>query len=416
MTTTEPTFELIPLNVQVRGEIVHSNLSDFCEGVRSYLAQIQRDLKTDADFGLAEVQVKHLSDTEAKVKLTKEKALAGALPLQQLLSALDDAAGEIRDARLNLEKQIKTRKETLKGELIAEYVAKIVHPWRDCYERNCQEAVKGKRTIETMRSALEKVSDGANKLLAENRATLAAFDKDHREILLEGKVRMEMELEDPALLVQRLGSLVTQARLAREREEAERKAKEATEALRASQGAKEIVKTPEEWCRIKGIEIIDPDGWSGPDGRSWEDCICETEFDRRAIRCTQKVHWQPAGNASEPPNHPWTPEQRAQFLKVLDTIEAGIKDMTPEQLQECMIKLSGAKIAKEPATEPLPESTLQLKTVLLTGQKATMAKILLDSFATIKAARARLTDPDTVKKTQVFAEGVGVLWNDFLQP
>lgn len=239
-TTQEPTFEILPLSCTVKGEVISSNLRAFCESVTTALSQIQRDLVTDADFGRAEIQVKALNDAESNVKAAKEKALAGALPLQQLLATLDDAAEEIRQARLGLEKQIKDRKATLRSELVAEYLAKIQHPWRKNFEPNALEAVKGKRTLETMRSALEKVSDAANQRLGTNRAILAAFEKEHgATIILEGRAKMEMELEDPALLEQRLDSLLRIATERREREAAEKSRQDAEAALRASQVAQE---------------------------------------------------------------------------------------------------------------------------------------------------------------------------------
>jgi hypothetical protein len=33
-------------------------------------------------------------------------------------------------------------------------------------------------------------------------------------------------------------------------------------------------------------DIYDPDGWRGPNGRSFDDPITEEEFDRRYIQCT----------------------------------------------------------------------------------------------------------------------------------
>ena len=45
-------------------------------------------------------------------------------------------------------------------------------------------------------------------------------------------------------------------------------------------------RTPEEWCRRKGFQILDPDGWRGANGRMWDDPITEREFDERASKST----------------------------------------------------------------------------------------------------------------------------------
>lgn len=46
--------------------------------------------------------------------------------------------------------------------------------------------------------------------------------------------------------------------------------------------------TPDEWMDLKHpeLDIYDPDGWRGINGRSYDDPITESEFDRRYIECT----------------------------------------------------------------------------------------------------------------------------------
>lgn len=48
------------------------------------------------------------------------------------------------------------------------------------------------------------------------------------------------------------------------------------------------LKTPEEWCRIEGVQILDADGWRGRDGRDWNDPISLVEFKERLVVCTQR--------------------------------------------------------------------------------------------------------------------------------
>lgn len=48
------------------------------------------------------------------------------------------------------------------------------------------------------------------------------------------------------------------------------------------------LKTPAEWCLLEGVEILDPDGWRGHNGRPWEDPITLAEFRERLIACTQR--------------------------------------------------------------------------------------------------------------------------------
>lgn len=48
-------------------------------------------------------------------------------------------------------------------------------------------------------------------------------------------------------------------------------------------------KTPDDWCKIKGIEVLDPDGWRGEDGRPWADPISEDEFALRMGTSTVRI-------------------------------------------------------------------------------------------------------------------------------
>lgn len=55
----------------------------------------------------------------------------------------------------------------------------------------------------------------------------------------------------------------------------------------------EDLKTPREWAKVTGIEVLDADGWRGRTGRSFTDEISEEEFRYRAsfstIRQTKPV-------------------------------------------------------------------------------------------------------------------------------
>lgn len=50
--------------------------------------------------------------------------------------------------------------------------------------------------------------------------------------------------------------------------------------------AREDLKTPDEWSRLEGVEVMDPDGWRGRNGRPWTDPITLAEFKNRLITST----------------------------------------------------------------------------------------------------------------------------------
>lgn len=48
-----------------------------------------------------------------------------------------------------------------------------------------------------------------------------------------------------------------------------------------------VLKTSDEWSRLKNIEVVDPDGWDRRNfSESWNELISEDEFDARAMIST----------------------------------------------------------------------------------------------------------------------------------
>lgn len=185
------TFELIPLTIETRGEVIASNVDEFRELVRGALANINRELKTDEEFGQAELDVKALKGAEDAVKAAKEKALADAEQLNALFRALDETGEEIRAPRLELEKLIAKRKEEVKNELVTEALAKLECAPRlraSAYGRSLQEAIKGKRTLDSMRKALEVTVTTHNALIGQARVAIDTFTWEHgKELVLDSE-------------------------------------------------------------------------------------------------------------------------------------------------------------------------------------------------------------------------------------
>ena len=47
-----------------------------------------------------------------------------------------------------------------------------------------------------------------------------------------------------------------------------------------------MLKTPEDWCAVYGLEIADPDGWRTSDAPPWDQPISLPEFAERFALCT----------------------------------------------------------------------------------------------------------------------------------
>jgi hypothetical protein len=190
-------FEIIPLTIEARGEIITNNLPEFRELVREALGNINRDLVTDEEFEQAEKDVKALKAAEDAVRDAAVKAFDDKL--KELVDGLNETAEDIRAPRLELEKIIAKRKDEVKVDLIRQGLEKI-----DCaarlrkanYERSLTEAIKGKRTVESMSKALQVVITVHNGTIAKNRAAIESFSNAHGAELVPDAEDLEIKSPD----------------------------------------------------------------------------------------------------------------------------------------------------------------------------------------------------------------------------
>ena len=203
MTTEAPT-EII-LNIEAKGEIVSSNFPAFAGMVRARLSEINRDLTTDEDFDQADADAKAIAGAEAALKSAKEKALADAEQLHALFEGIDGLSAELAAARLDLAGQIRKRKEEIKYEIVDEALALFDIDPRDARRQfltGLQSVIKGKRTVESMRSACRTYQSTMQAGILASRDVLARFEAkfgtdsipDRRELELKSAEMVEAEL------------------------------------------------------------------------------------------------------------------------------------------------------------------------------------------------------------------------------
>ena len=155
--TPQPLSLTIIPAIEVRGEIITSNFSEYRAAILEGVASINLALTTDEEFGQADLDAKTLTSVEGALKTCKESCLAQAVQPQALFDEIDETSEEVRKARLNLENQIKKRKEEVKSELIEDALATYDIDPRDARKQflpGLQNAIKGKRTLDSMRTAL----------------------------------------------------------------------------------------------------------------------------------------------------------------------------------------------------------------------------------------------------------------------
>lgn len=196
-------FSVIPLNIEARGEIITNNLPEFRELVREALGNINRDLKTDEEFGQAEMDVKSLKEAEDKVRAAALQAFDEQL--KALVDGLNETAEEIRVPRLEPEKLIAKRKNDVKSEIVEEFLAAFDIDPRDARKHfllGLECAIKGKRTLESMRTACRVFQTTQQAKIIEARASIERFVgkfgkdlvMDARELELKGREAVEAEL------------------------------------------------------------------------------------------------------------------------------------------------------------------------------------------------------------------------------
>lgn len=185
--------ELPALRLQVSGKVVSSNLAEFKASALSVFSGISTDLKTDEDFAHAEKAAKWCDGVEKKLEQAKKQALEQTASIDELFLAIDSIKEEARTKRLELTRLVKSRKESIRAEILNESALAVVEHM-EAINNEFQElgvhvpapatdfpgAMKNKRTITSLRDAAESVvaaakveADSAARVIRSNLKILA---------------------------------------------------------------------------------------------------------------------------------------------------------------------------------------------------------------------------------------------------
>jgi predicted phage-related endonuclease len=160
------TPETLPaLRIEVTGRVTASNLAEYKAHALSVFARINRELKTDQQFADAEKVVKWCGDVESRLAAAKQHALSQTQTIDALFRTIDDISAEARQVRLEMDKLVKTRKEAIRGDIVArgvmalrDYLAelnlRLGKPYMPAVPADFGSAIKGKRTIESLNDAV----------------------------------------------------------------------------------------------------------------------------------------------------------------------------------------------------------------------------------------------------------------------
>ena len=234
------------LLIQVTGAVTASNLPEYKAHALEVFKGINRTLATDQDFATAESTVKWCADVESRLAAAKEHALSQTATIDELFRTIDDISAEARRTRLELDKLVKARKEEIRGEIVAggvaalrEHIAQLNAAMPVNYmpqiPADFAGAIKGKRTVDSLRSAVNDELARA-KIEASNIAT--RIHANVKTLKASGLV-----VTDAAVLVLKapddLAAIIATRKAAeQQRLEAERERIRAEEAARADREAR----------------------------------------------------------------------------------------------------------------------------------------------------------------------------------
>lgn len=182
------------LRIEVTGMVSSSNLNEFREHALSVFQGINTELQTDEDFANAEKTVKWCKDVEERLDAAKQHALSQTESIDELFRAIDSIKEEARQTRLNLERSVKARKESIRAEIQA-----AANDAKQAHVDHINEtlggkitlppivadfagAMKGKKTVTSLRSAcddeLARFKIEANRVADNIRINLETLKKD----------------------------------------------------------------------------------------------------------------------------------------------------------------------------------------------------------------------------------------------
>lgn len=240
-------IEALPVvSVQVNGQIaIISNLDKFGSKLMAFIQDINKKPETDEDFANADAAVKTLEKAELALKQAEEQALSQTASVDELRKTVAMYGKQARDTRLMLEKLVKSRKETIRMEIMQEGLTKLSEHAGLLNKRlgahyitavaDFNGVIKGKKTVSSLRDAVDtelaRAKIAANELADKieiNLNTLRDMAGEH-SVLFADKAQIVLKANDD--LVMLIKSRIADHLAAEEKKVAQIRAEEEAKAL-----------------------------------------------------------------------------------------------------------------------------------------------------------------------------------------
>lgn len=193
-----PTMALPALSIQVNGSIsLIDNLAVFGAKLGEFIDGLNKSPDDDQGFADAEAAVKTLKTAEGALEAAEASALAQTASIDEMRRTVALYANQARTARLELEKLVKLRKDSIRVEIaqngkdaLAAHVAmlnkRLGKPYLPAIVADFAGVMKGKKTIASLRDAVDtelaRVKIASNEIADKieiNLNTLRELAKDH---------------------------------------------------------------------------------------------------------------------------------------------------------------------------------------------------------------------------------------------
>ena len=160
------TPETLPaLRIEVTGMVTASNLAEYKAHALAVFESINRELVTDDQFADAEKTIKWAGDVESRLAAAKQHALSQTSSIDELFRTIDDISSEARRVRLDLDKLVKARKDTIRLEIVTggaqalsahleSLNVRLGKSYMPSVPADFAGAIKGKRTLDSMRDSV----------------------------------------------------------------------------------------------------------------------------------------------------------------------------------------------------------------------------------------------------------------------
>lgn len=278
----EPMDSLPAVSMRLDGKLaVVSNLPDFATALRAFIERIPAKPDTDQDFANAEAACKSLKRAEDALTAGEDAALGEMVDFEAMRRQVRDLKDLARATRLATEKLVTARKEQIRGEIVAGGVAALQEhiaqlnaampaPYMPRVTGDFAGVVKGKRTIDSLRGAVNdelarckiaanEVADriqvnlntlrelaSAHAFLFADTATIVLKQPDDLTILVKSRIAeheaaeaQRLEAERERIRAEEAAKLQREAREAEARAERERQEAMRQELLRVEREAQE---------------------------------------------------------------------------------------------------------------------------------------------------------------------------------